>query len=80
MGPLNQVGAQGAVAHLENEIRKEKRRARASSREDQEVLHALERQRDAELALERQRRLMLQEDKKRAQTAAQLNEEAKAAK
>ena len=63
MGSLNQVGAQGAVAQLENEIRKEKRRARASSREDQEVLHALERQRDAELALERQRRLLSQEKK-----------------
>ena len=70
MGSLKQVGAQGVVAQTENEIRKEKRRARASNREDQEVLHALERQRDAELALERQRRLLLQEEKKRAQTAA----------
>ena len=63
-----------------NEIRKEKRRARASSREDQDVLLALARQRDQEMALERKRRLMLQEDKKRALTAAKLNEEAKAAK
>ena len=80
MGSLKQVGAAGAVAHIEDEIRKEKRRARASSREDQEVLHALERQRDAELALERQRRLLLQEEKKRSQTAAKLNVEAKATK
>ena len=56
------------------------RRARASSREDQKVLHALGQQRDAELSLERKRRLMLQEDKKRALTAAKLNEEAKVAK
>ena len=79
MGSLKQVGAQGAVAQIMDEFRMEKRRARASSREDQEVLHELERQRDAELALERQRRLLLQEEKKRAQTAAKLNAEAKAA-
>ena len=80
MWSLKEVGAQGAVAQITNDIRKEKRRARASSREDQEVLNALARQRDAEMALERTRRLMLQEGKKRAQTAAKLNEEAKAAK
>ena len=44
MASLKEVGAQGGVAQLQNEIRKEKRRARASSREDQEVLHASERQ------------------------------------
>ena len=80
MASLKEVGAQGAVAQMVNEIRKEKRRARASSREDQDVLLALARQRDQEMALERKRRLMLQEDKKRALTAAKLNEEAKAAK
>ena len=80
MGSLKQVGAEGVVAQLENEIRKEKRRARASSREDQDVLLALARQRDQEMAFGRKRRLMLQEDKKRALTAAKLNEEAKAAK
>ena len=79
MSSLKEVGAQGPVAQLQNEIRKEKRRARASSREDPDVLLALARQRDQEMALERKRRLMLQEDKKRAQTAAKLNEEAKAA-
>ena len=35
MSPLKEAGAQASVAHLQNEIRKEKRRARASSREDQ---------------------------------------------
>ena len=52
---------------------------RANSREDQEVLVALARSREHEAALERKRLLMLQEDKKRSQTAAKLNEEAKAA-
>ena len=74
MWSLKEVGAQGSVAHISNEIRKEKRRARASSSEDQEALNALARQRDAEMALERTRRLMLQEGNNRAQTAAKLNE------
>ena len=47
---------------------------RAFSREDQEVLLALERSRDQERSLERKRMLMLQEDKKRALAAAKLNE------
>ena len=79
MSSLKEVGAQGSVAQLQNEIRKEKRRARASSREDQDVLRALAQQRDQEMASGRKRRLMLQEDKKRALTAAKINEEAKAA-
>ena len=79
MSSLKEVGAQGSVANLQNEIRKEKRRVRASSREDQDVLRALAQQRDEEMASERKRRLMLQEDKKRAMTAAKLNQEAKAA-
>ena len=79
MASLKEVGAQGSVAQLQNEIRKEKRRVRASSREDQDVLRALAQQRDQEIASERQRRLMLQDDKKRAMTAAKLNEEAKVA-
>ena len=80
MASLKEVGAQGAIAQVENDIRKEQRRVRASSREDQDVLLALAQQRDQEMALERKRRLMLQDDKKRALTAAKLNEEAKAAK
>ena len=35
MSSLREVGAQASVAHLQNEIRKEKRKARASNREDQ---------------------------------------------
>ena len=46
MGSLKEVGAQGSVAQMMNEIRKEKRRTRASSREDPDVLLALARQRD----------------------------------
>ena len=79
MGSLKQVGAQGVVAQIENETRKEKRRARVSSREDPEVLHALALQREQENAAERQRRNMLQEDKKRAVTATQLRDAAAAA-
>ena len=73
MSSLKEVGAQGVVANLQNEIRNEKRRMRAPSRDDQEVLLALARQRDQEMALDRKRRLMLQEDKKRALAAAKLN-------
>ena len=79
MPSLKEVGAQGSVAHIMNAIRNEKRRMRANSREDQEVLAALARSREHEAALERKRLLMLQMDKKRSQTAAKLNEEAKAA-
>ena len=78
MSSLKEVGAQASAAHLQNVIRTEKRRARASSREDQYVLRALAQQRDQEIASERKRRLMLQDDKKRAMTAAKLNQEAKA--
>ena len=79
MSSLKEVGAQGAVANMLNEIRNEKRRMRVNSREDHEVLLALARSRGQEIALERKRLLMLQEDKKRSQTAATLNAEAKAA-
>ena len=71
---LKEVGAQGVDVNMVNEIRNEKRRMRAYSRDDQEALLALARSRDQEMALERKRRLMLQEDKKRAQTAAKLIE------
>ena len=37
MSSLKEVGAQASAAHLQNAIRTEKRRARASSREDQDV-------------------------------------------
>ena len=40
MSSLKEVGAQASAAHLQNEIRTEKRRARASSREDQYVSSA----------------------------------------
>ena len=52
---------------------------RASSKDDPDVLHALARQREQEMAEERRRILLLSEDKKRAVTAAKLNAEAKAA-
>ena len=80
MASLKEVGAQAVVAQMPNEFRKEKRRAHVSSREDQDVMLALSRQRDQELAVERKRILMLQEDKKRALTAENTNEEAKVAK
>ena len=70
MGSLKEVGAQGAVAQMMNETRQERRRARASGREDPDVLLALARSRDQEIASERKRMLMLQEDKKRSLTAA----------
>ena len=78
MESLKEVGAQGAVAHMANEIQKERRRARAIGKEDPDVLFALARQRDQEEAQERRRRLLLSEDKKRALTAANIYEEAKA--
>ena len=40
MPSLKEVGAQASAAHLQNEIITEKRRARASSREDQDVIIA----------------------------------------
>ena len=40
MSSLKEVGAQASAAHLQNAIRTEKRRARASSREDQDVIIA----------------------------------------
>ena len=53
MASLKEVGVQSVVASIENEIRKEKRRVRASSRDDLEVRPALPRQREQDLALER---------------------------
>ena len=50
MSSLKEVGAQGSVAHIMNAIRNEERRMRANSREDQEVLLALARSRDQEIA------------------------------
>ena len=46
MASLKEVGAQGPVAQLQNEIRKGKRRARVTSRDDQYVLRAWVRQRE----------------------------------
>ena len=40
MSSLKEAGAQASAAHLQNAIRTEKRRARASSREDQDVIIA----------------------------------------
>ena len=48
MESLKEVGAQAVVAHMANEIRKERRRARAIGRDDPDVLLALARQRDQE--------------------------------
>ena len=79
-GSLKQVGAQGAIAQLENGIRQEKRRARASSREDQEALRALAAQREQYIDSERKRRVVWQEDRKRAATAANMRDAAVAAK
>ena len=44
MASLKEVGPQGVVAHMMNGVAKEKRRARASSKEDQYELLALARQ------------------------------------
>ena len=79
MSSLKEVGAQGVVAQMLNEIRKEKRRMRCSSREDHEVLLALARQQDHERALERKKRRMLEEDKERRLTVVHMIEAAKAA-
>ena len=65
MSSLKEVGAQGAVVNIMKEIRNEKRRMRANSREDQEVLLALARSREQEMALERKRMLVWQDDKKK---------------
>ena len=79
MESLKAVGAQAAVAHMANEIQKERRRARAIGRDDPDVLYALARQRDEEEARVRRRRLLLEEDKKRTLTAAKIKEQVKAA-
>ena len=71
MSSLKEVGAQGAGVFMMNEIRNAKRRRRANSREDQEVLLALARSRDQEIALERKWLLMLQGDKKRGRRQQQ---------
>ena len=50
---LRSCGAMQAVVHLESEVGKEKRRVRAISREDPDVLEALARHSDADRARER---------------------------
>ena len=79
MGSLKAVGAQAAVVHMANNIRKERRKARAIGRDDPHVLLALARQRDADEAQERRRRLLFSEGRKRTLTAVAVNDELKAA-
>ena len=64
MTSLKEVGAQAYVAHVQHEIRTEKRRARAFSREDPDVMRAMVQLRDQENAAERKRRYMLQDGSK----------------
>ena len=72
-------GAMRAMINLENEIRKERRRMRALSNEDPDVLVALARQRDADEARERTRRRAVADANARTHTAAKLKQEIKCA-
>ena len=74
---LKAVGAQAAVANLDNEIRKEKRKMRAISRDDPEVMIALARQRDAQDARAREQRWRVEEENKRTLTASKMNKQIK---
>ena len=74
---LKDAGAMRSVVNLENEIRKEKRRMRALSREDHEVLLALAQRRDHEEAKERQRQQSIAAANARTLTAAKLRQEIK---
>ena len=74
---LKDAGAMRSVVNLENEIKKEKRRMRAFSREDPEVLLALAQRRDHEEAKERQRQQSIAAANARTLTAAKLRQEIK---
>ena len=74
---LKDAGAMRSVVNLENEIKKEKRRMRAFSREDPEVLLALAQRRDHEEAQERQRQQTIAVANARTLTAAKLRQEIK---
>ena len=76
---LRELGALQAVANLENEIRKEKRRQRGMSREDDHVAYALARKRDEEEIREQKRRRMVEECNQRSITQAKLNQQNKEA-
>jgi len=72
---LRAVGAMSAVANLENEMRKERRRQRALGKEDAAVAVALARKRDAaDLEAQRQRR-MLADANAKTLTAQKLQKE-----
>ena len=66
-----------AVINLENEIRKEKKRMRAFSREDPEVLLALAQRRDHEEAQERQRQQAIAVANAKTLRAAKMKQEIK---
>ena len=74
---LKDAGAMRSVVNLENEIKTEKRRMRAFSREDPEVLLALAQRRDHEEAQERQRQQTIAVANARTLTAAKLRQEIK---
>ena len=76
---LSAHGAMRAVINLENEIRKERRRMRALSNEDPDVLVALARQRDADEARERTRRRAVADANARTHTKAKLKQEMQSA-
>ncbi len=70
---MKYLGAQSTVVHLENEIRKERRRTRSLANENPDVVYALERIRGAENMRECKRRLLVQENKKKLALSADLN-------
>ena len=77
MASLKACGAMNSVVNLENEIRKERRRMRAMSNEDPEVLLALARQRDEEEARDRERRHLVDQANARTLSAARLRKQIK---
>ena len=77
ISPLKERGAMKSVINLQNEIRKEKRRMRAISREDPDVLLALAQRRDREEAEERKRQQSIAVANARTRTAAKMRQEIK---
>ena len=75
MASLKACGAMNSVINLENEIRKERRRMRAMSKEDPDVLLALARQRDEEEARDRERRRLVDQANARTLSAARLRKQ-----
>jgi len=75
IGDLKQVGAMSAVVHLENEIRKEKRRRRTSCQQNPAVAEGLARLCEAEQASNRLRQRQVDALNAQKQTASKLRAE-----